>query len=84
MSDVNTNSTGLQSERYSFLILQRRRIRPKQFNALKYPKAQMLSFSVILRVPIPLMTVSVNVNDVIYERQQLPLTLSWVLTIHKS
>ena len=44
----------------------------------------MLSFYVIIRVPIPTMTVSVNVNDVIHERQLLPLTLSWALTIHKS
>ena len=32
-------------------------------------------------VPIPPVTVSVNINNVMHQRQQLPLTLEWPLTI---
>lgn len=35
-------------------------------------------------VPIPPITATVQCGNVVHERQQLPLTLSWALTIHKS
>ena len=35
-------------------------------------------------VPVPLMTATVNIENSLLESQQLPLTLAWALTIHKS
>ena len=34
-------------------------------------------------VPIPPITATVNIANTVHERQQLPLTLAWALTIHK-
>lgn len=35
-------------------------------------------------VPIPPITATVNIENPVHERQQLPLTLAWAFTIHKS
>lgn len=35
-------------------------------------------------VPIPPITSTVQSGNAVHERQQLPLTFSWALTIHKS
>ena len=35
-------------------------------------------------VPIPPITATVQCGNVVHERQQLPLTLAWALTIRKS
>ena len=35
-------------------------------------------------VPIPSITATVNIENTVHERQQLPLTLAWTFTIHKS
>ena len=41
-------------------------------------------FETCLFVPITPVTTTVRVGNSVHERQQLPLTLSWALTIHKS
>ena len=35
-------------------------------------------------VPIPPVSATVHIENSIHERQQLPLTLAWAMTIHKS
>lgn len=35
-------------------------------------------------VPIPPITATVNIENTVHEREQLPLTLAWAFTIHKS
>lgn len=35
-------------------------------------------------VPIPAITATVNIENTVHDREQLPLTLAWAFTIHKS
>ena len=48
----------------------------------KYSGASMTNM--LCCVPIPPITATVNITNTVHERQQLPLTLAWALTIHKS